>query len=508
MSPDSYREHPFFLYIGTKIRVVTANTKVKFAGLILGPLLFFIILFFADTSALSIDAWRVIGLASWMVTWWITEAVPIPVTALLPLVMFPLLGVFSIKESTAPYASPIIFLFMGGFLIALGLEKHGLHKRIALNLIRLTGTHANGIIMGFMMATAFLSMWISNTATTVMMLPIAMSVIELITGGKDKNLSEGEKKGYHLFALGLLLSIAYSANIGGTATIIGTPPNVVLIGYLDEIVHYSMDFSRWFLIGFPISFGLLAVTYLLLTRVLFPNKLGKIDGADKVIKDQIQMLGSMSREERMVAIVFFLTASGWIFKKYINELIGADLLSDTLIAMSGGILMFLIPVDLKSGKFLMRWEDTMRMPWGILILFGGGLTLAKGMEITGLIQLIGNSISDNDQMAIWLLIVLLITTMLFMTELMSNVALTTIFIPVVIGIAHGFDLNPVLVTIPVTIAASCAFMMPISTPPNAIVFASGRIKMMDMMRAGFILNIVSIILLVAATFTIIEWVFK
>lgn len=220
------------------------------------------------------------------------------------------------------------------------------------------------------------------------------------------------------------------------------------------------------------------------------------------------MLGPMSREEKMVAIVFFLTAFGWIFKKYFNELIGADLLSDTLIAMSGGILMFLIPVDLKSGKFLMRWEDTMRMPWGILILFGGGLTLAKGMEITGLIQLIGNSISCNDQMPIWLLIVLLIATMLFMTELMSNVALTTIFIPVVIGIAYGFDLNPVLVTIPVTIAASCAFMMPISTPPNAIVFASGRIKMMDMMRAGFILNIVSIILLVAATFTIIEWVFK
>jgi sodium-dependent dicarboxylate transporter 2/3/5 len=335
-----------------------------------------------------------------------------------------------------------------------------------------------------------------------------MSVIELITGGKDKDLSEGEKKGYHLFALGLLLSIAYSANIGGTATIIGTPPNVVLIGYLDEIVHYSMDFSRWLLVGLPVSFGLLVVTYLLLTRILFPNKLGKIEGSDKVIKDQIQMLGSMSHEEKMVAIVFFLTAFGWIFKKYINELIGANLLSDTVIAMSGGILMFLIPVDLKSGKFLMRWEDTMRMPWGILILFGGGLTLAKGMEITGLIQLIGNSISGNDQMAIWLLIVLLITTMLFMTELMSNVALATIFIPVVIGIAYGFDLNPVLVTIPVTIAASCAFMMPISTPPNAIVFASGRIKMMDMMRAGFILNIVSIILLVAATFTIIEWVFK
>jgi len=397
---------------------------------------------------------------------------------------------------------------MGGFFIALGLEKHGLHKRIALNLIRLTGTHANGIIMGFMIATAFLSMWISNTATTVMMLPIAMSVIDLITKGDENNLSESKKKDYHLFALGLLLSIAYSANIGGTATIIGTPPNVVLIGYLDEMVHYSMDFGRWLLIGIPISFGLLAITYLLLTKVLFPNKLGKIEGSEKVIKNQLQMLGVMSKEERMVAIVFFLTALGWIFKNYINGLIGANLLSDTVIAMSGGILMFLIPVDLKSGKFLMRWEDTMRMPWGILILFGGGLTLAKGMEITGIIQLIGNSISNNEHMTNWLLIGLLIATMLFMTELMSNVALTTIFIPVVIGIAYGFELNPVLVTIPVTIAASCAFMMPISTPPNAIVFASGRIKMRDMMRAGFILNIVSIILLVTATFTIIEWVFK
>ncbi len=486
---------------------VTANNVIKYTGLITGPLLFFLILFFADTSALSIEAWRVIGLAAWMVVWWITEAVPIPATALLPLVMFPFLEIFTIKESTAPYASPIIFLFMGGFLIALGLEKHGLHKRIALNLVRLTGTHANGIIMGFMIATAFLSMWISNTATTVMMLPIAMSVIDLITKKDNGNLPDGEKKGYDLFALGLLLSIAYAANIGGAATIIGTPPNVVLIGYLDEIVHYSMDFSRWLMIGIPVSFGLLVVTYLLLTKVLFPNKLGKIEGSDKVIKDQIQMLGPMSREEKIVAFVFFMTAFGWIFKKYINGLIGADLLSDTVTAMSGGILMFLIPVDLKSGKFLMRWEDTARMPWGILILFGGGLTLAKGMETTGLIQLIGNSISDNEHMPIWLLITLLITTMLFMTELMSNVALTTIFIPVVIGIAHGFNLNPVLVSIPVTIAASCAFMMPISTPPNAIVFSSGRIKMREMAKAGFILNIVSVIVLVVATFTIIEWVF-
>ena len=475
-------------------------------GLVIGPLLFLICNVFGGDQVLSTNGWQVIGIGSWMVVWWITEVVPIPVTALLPMVCFPILGIFNIRESTAPYASPIIFLFMGGFLIALGLEKHSLHKRIALNLIKITGTHANGIILGFMIATAFLSMWLSNTATTVMMLPIAMSVIGLIT--KDQSALDPEKQNqFRLFSLGLLLSIAYAANIGGTATIIGTPPNVVLIGFLDEIVGYQMDFSRWLLIGLPISVLVLVATYFLLTRILFRNGLGEIEGSKEIIESQLSGLGKMSKEEKLVSLVFGITAFGWIFKNIINDVIGADMLSDTVTAMSGGILMFLMPVEIKKGKFLMVWEDTNKLPWGILILFGGGLTLAKGMESTGLIQLIGESIAGREHLGTGVIIFLLITIMLFMTELMSNVALVTIFVPVVIAIAIGLGINPLLAAIPVTLASSFAFMMPISTPPNAIVFASGKIRMSDMIRAGFVLNIVSVIILMIATFTLIEWVF-
>ena len=479
----------------------------KIIGLFLGPVFFLLVVFGSEDSMLAPEAWKVLGLAAWMVTWWVSEAVPIPVTALLPLIMFPILGVFDIKESTAPYASPIIFLFMGGFFIALGLEKHGLHKRIALNLIRITGTHANGIILGFMIATAFLSMWISNTATTVMMLPIAMSVIDLMVESDLTQQKDHNPRSFQVFSVGLLLSIAYSANIGGTATIIGTPPNIVLVGYLNEFIDYEMEFSKWMLIGIPISCTMLMLTYLLITKVLFPNRLGVIKGSGDVLRKQLLELGKMSTEERLVAFIFAMTALGWIFKKYINLLLGGEFMNDTVTAMSGGLLMFLVPVNLKKGIFLMKWEDTRRMPWGILILFGGGLCLAKGMETTGLIQLIGDAISGSGHLQIWLITTILITIMLFMTELMSNVALTTIFIPVVIGIATGFGLNPVLVTIPVTMAASCAFMMPISTPPNAIVFASGKIRIKDMMKAGFILNIVSIVVLVIATYSIIEWVF-
>jgi len=286
----------------------------------------------------------------------------------LPLFLFPVLGVFPIVESTAPYASPIIFLFMGGFLIALGLQKHGLHKRIALNLIRLTGTSANGIILGFMIATAFLSMWISNTATTVMMLPIAMSVINLIVENDKTKPDENKQHSFQLFALALLLSIAYAANIGGTATIIGTPPNVVLVGYLKQMLEYDMDFSKWLLIGLPFSIILLILTYFILTRFLFPNRLGVIEGSTALIKDQLGKLGRMSREENLVAFIFALTAFGWIFKKFINLALGGEYLNDTITAMAGGVLMFLMPVDIKKGHFLMNWEDTVKLPWGILIL--------------------------------------------------------------------------------------------------------------------------------------------
>jgi len=435
-----------------------------------------------------------------MVIWWVTEATPMAVAALLPIVIFPALGIFDLAQATAPYASPIIFLFMGGFFLALGLEEYGLHKRMALNLVKLTGTSANGIIFGFMLATGFLSMWISNTAATIMMLPIAVTVINLIKQTVDN------KKGLDLFSVSLMLGIAYAANIGGMATIIGTPPNVVFVGYAEQLLNIEIDFAKWMLIGVPISSILLLITFLFLTKVLYRNKLGKMASVTRLIDTEVTNMGKMSREEKMVAIIFSITASMWIFKMPINSLLGYPILNDTATAMIGGILMFAVPVNLKTGKGLVPWKATQRLPWGILLLFGGGMTLAKGMETTGLINIIADLVAQN-QMSALLVYLILIGSMLFFTELMSNVALATLYIPVVIGIANGLGMNALLLAIPVAMAASCAFMMPISTPPNAIVFSSGHIRIKQMVKTGFVLNIIAIIILVLASFTIIQWVF-
>lgn len=480
-----------------------AFNPTKAVALLAGPLLFLIVLNFVTIFGLSDSAIQVIAVGVWMIIWWMTEAVPLPVTALVPLVLFPVLDVFSTGEAAAPYASPIVFLFMGGFLIALAMEKRNLHRRIALNIINITGTHANGIILGFMIATAFLSMWISNTATTVMMLPIALSVVDLLQDNQDGKPSNG----YRRFALGLMLSIAYAANIGGTTTIIGTPPNVVFVGYMQEFYGRQIEFGRWLLVGVPVSFTLLTITYLMLTRVLFPHRLKKLAGSDDLIKNKLIELGPMSRAEKLVAIIFFLTAVSWIFQSGINDLLGADYLDNTIVAMAGGILMFITPTSFSSNEYVLDWESTSRLPWGILLLFGGGLCLAKGMESTGIVQLVGDKIAGSGEISLWLLLLLLIAFMLFMTEVMSNVALVVIFVPVVLGIADGMEINPLYLAIPVTLASSCAFMMPISTPPNAVVFSSGYIRMADMVKAGIFLNLISILVLLLVGLSLVQWVY-
>lgn len=475
------------------------RVSIKVTGLILGPFLFVIALALQSSEYLNPMAWRVLGVAFWMVAWWISEAAPLAVTALLPIILFPALGVFDIKQASAPYASPIIFLFMGGFFIALGLEEHGLHKRIALRLIKITGTSANGIILGFMIATAFLSMWISNTATTIMMLPIAASVIKLV---EHDSL---DQKGFSKFALALMLGIAYSANIGGIATIIGTPPNVVFAGYAQELLHTEIGFADWMMVGVPISLVLLTFTFLMLTKVLHKNRLGQMSNAEALIQKEINQLGGWKNEERLVAFVFGLTAFMWIFKEPLNTIIGFKLLNDTVTALIGGLLMFIIPMDNHAEQKLLIWKATERLPWGILLLFGGGMTLAKGMEKTGLVDVISQVISQN-HFPVIIITLILITTMLFMTELMSNVALATVFIPIVIAIAEGAQIDPLTLSIPVAMAASCAFMMPISTPPNAIVFSSGYIRMAEMVKAGIWLNIISVLVLFLAAQTIVGWI--
>ncbi|GAA4281370.1 SLC13 family permease [Gaetbulibacter aestuarii] len=472
----------------------------KQTGLFLGPLLFLIVQFL-PFEILSAQATTVIATALWMVCWWITEAVSISVTALLPLVLFPLFKVMPIGDVGANYGSPIVFLFFGGFVLALALEKVNLHKRIALNIINKTGTSPNRVVLGFMIATGFMSMWISNTASTVVMLPIAMSVIKLLINDAD-----GFTKADKNFALSVMLGIAFSANAGGIATIIGTPPNSVLIGLLENEYNIQISFLKWMIIGLPITIVLISVIYFVLVKWMFPNNGITFTADHDVIKDELQKLGKTTPHEKQVLITFGIIVFLWVFRSLINTLIPSLDLSDTMISIIGALALFAIPHHLKRGDFILKWRDTEKLSWGILILFGGGLALANGMSESGIVDAVANAIAES-QISIFVMTALLITLMLFMTELMSNVALTAVLAPVVAGIALGLNIPILYLLIPVTIASSCAFMLPMATPPNAIVFASGYVKVNQMARVGIILNLFSILFLMLVFKFFIPFVF-
>lgn len=461
----------------------------KTIGLLAGPILF-IIFQLSSFDFISEKADTVIALALWMICWWITEAVSISITALLPLLIFPLFKVISIADVGANYGSPIVFLFFGGFVLALALEKVNLHKRIALNIIKKTGTTPNKVILGFMIATAFMSMWISNTASTVVMLPIALSVINLLINDTD-----GFTKKDQNFAISVMLGIAFSANAGGIVTVIGTPPNSVLIGLLENEYNIEISFFNWMLLGLPFSILLITIIYFVLVKWMFPNKGLVFNASNDVINEELIKLGKISSKEKHVLIIFGITVFLWIFRSLINALIPNLGLSDTMISIFGALALFTIPCKLQKGNFILIWNDTQKLAWGILILFGGGLALAKGMSVSGIVDIVSNGIS-NSNISILFMATLLIVLMLFMTELMSNVALVAVLAPVVAGIAIGLEIPVLYLLIPVTMASSCAFMLPMATPPNAIVFASGFIKVHQMARVGIILNVIAIILLV------------
>ena len=462
----------------------------KIIGLILGPIVFVILNVLPELIPGNPAANAVLATAGWMIIWWVTEAVSISVTALLPLLLFPLLDIMSMTDVGANYGSPIIFLFFGGFVLALALEKVNLHRRIALTIISWTGTTPEKVILGFMIATASLSMWISNTASTVVMLPIALSVIHLLIQDEDGFTAKDRN-----FALSVMLGIAFSANSGGIATVIGTPPNSVLIGLLENEYQIEISFLRWMTIGLPISLILIAICYLVLVKWMFPCKGLKFGASQALIREELRKLGPPSGREKMVLAIFGVTVFLWIFRTLINRLIPGLELSDTGISMFAAIALFALPYNLKRGEFILDWKDTSRLAWGILVLFGGGLALARGMSSSGLVDLVSGAIAGAD-VSILITALLLIALMLFMTELMSNVALVAVLAPVVAGIAIGLDIPMLHLLIPVTIASSCAFMLPMATPPNAIVFASGYIRVHQMARVGFILNCISIVLLV------------
>lgn len=461
----------------------------KKLGLLLGPIVF-LILVNLPVQLVSEKGDAVIAVASWMLIWWITEAVSISVTALLPLLLFPLLKIIPIAEVGANYGSPIIFLFFGGFVMALALEKVNLHKRIALNIIKLTGTTPNKVVLGFMIATASLSMWISNTASTVVMLPIALSVINLLVNDED-----GFTKSDQNFALSVMLGIAFSANAGGIATVIGTPPNSVLIGLLENEYNIQISFLKWMTIGLPFAIVMITITYFVLVKWMFPNKDLKFNASKEVIHAELKKLGPTSGKEKMVLVIFAVTVFLWIFRTLINTIFPTLGLSDTMISIFAAIALFSIPYNIKKGDFIIKWKDTSKLAWGILILFGGGLALAKGMSTSGIVDLVSSAIASSE-ISILFTAALLIVLMLFMTELMSNVALVAVLAPVVAGIAIGLEIPLLYLLIPVTMASSCAFMLPMATPPNAIVFASGYVKVPQMARVGIVLNLIAVALLI------------
>lgn len=459
--------------------------RAKILKLLIGPFLLFLSIAFGDPES---EQARMIGVLLWMLSWWITSVVPIGVTALLPIILFPLTGIMDVRSTTINYGNYIIFLFFGGFVLGLAIEKWGLHKRIALNIMNLAGDRPSRVILGCMLATALLSMWISNTATTVMMLPIGMSVVALL---KDK-LDDGV--GAKNFALTLMLGIAYAANIGGIATLIGTPPNGVLLSIVESSGLPAIGFSEWLFFALPLVVILFTAVYLINTKLIFPVRIKKLEGIGNLIATELKGLGKMGKSERNVLIIMVSTALLWIFRSQLSKIPGLEALNDTIIAIFASVMLFIWP----SGKItepLLVWKDTKKLPWDILLLFGGGISLAKGMEVTNIVGLLGDWISSSVAPNPLIIILVVCALAVFLTEVMSNVALVAVFIPVSFVIAQSFGLDELQLAIPLTIGASCAFMFPISTPPNAIVFSSGHISMGQMSRVGIVLNITCIVII-------------
>ena len=478
----------------------------RLIGLFVGLAVFGLMLLLPPPENLEAQAWRVAAVGVLMAIFWVSEALPLPATALLPLPLFPLLGVMPMKAVAAPYASPVIFLFMGGFVIALAMERWRLHERIALFVLKSVGERMDFLVGGFMLATAALSMWVSNTATTLMMLPIALSVAALHNGEASGQGSAG-RSGAASFPAALLLSVAYGATAGGVATLVGTPPNAFLAGFMEQNYGVQIGFAQWMAMALPMSVVLLALMWWLMTRVIYKLRNHTIAGAQAIIKERVARQGNMSRGEKTVAVLFFLLALAWITRPLIGKALPGVPIDDAVIAMCAAVLAFLIPVDLRRGVFLMNWEWAKRLPFGILLLFGGGLTLASAIDKTGLAAWIGEQLGVLGGMPPILIVVAMIALLIFLTELTSNTATTAAFLPVVAALALTLGEHPLLLAVPAALAASCAFMLPVATPPNAIVFSSGHLRIAQMARAGVLLNLVAIVLITVVAYSALLLVF-
>lgn len=481
------------------------HSRLKQAGLWIGPVValsMFTTAAWQDT--MPHDAWIVAGVGLWMATWWSTEAIPVAATAFIPLISFPLLQVMPVKAVAQSYAHPTIFLFLGAFLLALSVEKWALHRRIALSVLLKTGTDGPKLIFGFMVAGALLSMWMTNTSTAMMLLPIATSVAAMVVE-KSIGMSTDDKK---TFQVALLLALAYATTIGGMSTIIGTPPNVLLAGFIEETYDIQIAFIDWMLIGLPLALVLLPLGWVVLTRVAFRVNIPASSEAAVVIKSMREDMGAITSPERRVGLLFLTVVVLWMARKWLNELPSLEGLSDAGIVMAAALLLFVIPSGNGSAARLMQWDDVARLPWGVLILFGGGLSLAAQVAGSGLAVWLGESLLPIAGFGTLVLVAAAAGLAVFLTELTSNLATTATFLPVIAAIAAQSGIEPLVLCVPVTLAASCAFMLPVATPPNAIVFSSGALTIPQMMRAGILMNLIAMLTLTLLAVILVPMVFS
>lgn len=468
-------------------------------GLFLGPLLFVLTLLFFQPEGLSTEARGVLASTIWIATWWITEAIPIPATSLLPLVLFPLTNSLDMKVTASSYGDETIFLFMGGFIIALAMEKWNLHRRIAISIISMVGTNMDRIVLGFMIATGFLSMWISNTATAMMMIPIGLAIINQVADGLKNDPSIDTSPQRFAFGKALMLGIAYSASLGGIATLIGTPPNTLLAGAINKMYGIELSFAGWMLFGVPFAWIFIFVTWIYLVKIAFPSKLKTMPGGRAVIDKQKKDLGEASFEEKLVFIVFALAAFSWITRTFLLSKF-VDGLTDGMIAVIFALVLFALPSANRKGERLMDWQTAVKLPWGILLLFGGGLAIASGFVGTGLSEWIGTQLMGLEGVSVIVLIFLVAALVLGLTEITSNTATASMMFPIMASLAVALGVHPYALMIAAGVAASCAFMLPVATPPNAAVFGSGYIKIKDMMKAGFALNVFGVVFITLAIY--------
>lgn len=448
-----------------------SNPQSRKIHFLIGPLIFFVV-YFWPVAGLSQEGRAVLASTLWVAYWWITEAAELPVTSLLPVVIFPLSGALPLDQTTAAYGNPFIFLFLGGFLIGLAIEKWNLHKRIAYKIISKTGVSERRVLLGFMVATAFLSMWISNTATAIMMLPIGASVV-------------AQFKNDHRFGKNLMLGIAYAASIGGMATLIGTPPNIILAAVVKESMGFEISFFSWMLFATPFSMLLLFIGWLFLAR--------RLTGAREAgFVFEPEPLGNMTLAEKRVLLIFCITAFLWLTRTFLWSRF-IPRIDDTIIAILGALLLFVTPSG-KGREPLLDWKTGKRLPWDVLLIFGAGLAIAKGFSSTDLTGWLAGHFTQVN-LAPYLILLIIIASINFLTEITSNTATASIMLPLLFSMSAPLGMQPLSLLIGAALACSCAFMLPVATPPNAIVFSSGHLKIRDMMRAGLIMNLVSICLI-------------